>query len=86
MAKKRAKVRSTKRSKFGQAMKVLEALEVPRQEFGHLNRDGSVQIDPKQIEQLRRNLGKAAGRNVRFVALNAPLNAPLKRRSPTASA
>jgi hypothetical protein len=79
VAKKRVKAQTAKRGNFGQAMKVLEGLGVPTQEFGHLNKDGSVQIDPKQLEQLKKTLGKAAGRNVRFVALNAPF----KRRSPT---
>jgi hypothetical protein len=79
MARKRAKARSTKKGNFGQAIKVLEALDVPTKQFGHLNKDGSLQVDPKQLEQLKRKLGKTAGRNVRFVALNAPF----KRRSPT---
>jgi hypothetical protein len=74
-----AKKRAAKRGNYGQAIKVLEALDVPTKQFGHLNRDGSVQIDPNQIEQLKRKLGKRAGKNVRFVALNAPF----KRRSPT---
>ena len=78
MAKKKAKAQGAK-SKFGQAMKVLEALDVPQQEFGHLNNDGSVQMDPKQLERLKRHFGKAAGKKVRFVALNAPF----KRRLPS---
>ena len=67
---------------FGQAMKALEGTGVPKQEFGRFTKDGTVNIDQRELEALRKKLGKAAWSKVRFVALNAPF----KRRSPIAPA
>ena len=71
-----------RRTKFDQAMEALEGVGVPKQEFGQLNKDGTAQIDPKKLEELKKQLGAEAWRKVRFVALNAPF----KRRSPIPSA
>jgi hypothetical protein len=64
------------------AMKALGGAGVPSKEFGRFNSDGTLSIDQKALEGLKKKLGKAASRKVRFVALNAPF----KRRSPTAPA
>lgn len=66
-----------KRGKFGEAVKALQSAKVPHQEFGGLRPDGSHTLDPTQVEKLKKKVGKAAWKNVRFVALNAPF----KRRS-----
>jgi hypothetical protein len=50
----------------------------PKQQFGRLNKDGTVNIQPQKLEGLKKKVGKAAWSRVRFVALNAPF----KRRSP----
>jgi nickel-dependent lactate racemase len=67
-----------KRVKFGEAVKALRNAGVPHQEFGRVQADGTHKVDPTQIAKLKKKLGKARSRNVRFVALNAPF----KRRSP----
>jgi hypothetical protein len=51
---------------------------IPKQQFGRLNKDGTVNIQPQKLEGLKKKVGKAAWSRVRFVALNAPF----KRRSP----
>ena len=73
MAKKAKKAKG----KFGQAMQALKDIGVPQQEFGKLNNDGTAEIDFDSLEALKKKLGTAAARKVRFVALNAPF----KRRS-----
>jgi hypothetical protein len=60
-------------------MKALGGAGVPAKEFGHFNSDGTLSINPKALEGLKKKVGKAS-RKVRFVALNAPF----KRRSPVA--
>jgi hypothetical protein len=82
MAKKRAKARRAKPATFGAAMKALVDVGAAKQEFGQLNTDGSVEIDPKRLEAFKKKLGRATWRKVRFVALNAPF----KRRSPISPA
>jgi hypothetical protein len=67
------------RTKYRNAMRALEGTEVNVQEIGQLNKDGTISIDPEKLEELKKKLGAAAWRTVRFVALNAPFN----RRSPT---
>ena len=52
--------------------KASEGREVPEQEFGELNRDGTINMDLKQLEALREKLGDAAWSKIRFVARNAP--------------
>jgi hypothetical protein len=59
-------------------MEALEGVGVHAEEIGKLNRDGTVNIDPGKIEELKRKLGRAVWSTVRFVAHNAPFN----RRSP----
>ncbi|XIA64640.1 hypothetical protein ACFIOY_38540 [Bradyrhizobium sp. TZ2] len=72
-----AKAKKARTGKFGQAMQALKGVGVPQQEFGRLNNDGNAEIDLDSLEALKKKLGKAAVRKVRFVALNAPF----KRRS-----
>jgi hypothetical protein len=64
---------------FRQAMKALGGAKVPKTEFGRFNANGTISIDHKALEGLKKKLGPATSRKVRFVALNAPF----KRRSPT---
>jgi hypothetical protein len=73
MAKK-----SKKPVSFKRAMKVLEGEGVPKVEFGRHTKSGSVTIDHKALEALRKSLPGKRKSRVRFVALNAPF----KRRSP----
>jgi hypothetical protein len=77
--RKRAKGRRAKVGTFGEAVKALKGARVPHKEFGQFNNDGTVKIDPRKLDRLKQRLGVAAGRTVRFVALNAPF----KRRSPS---
>jgi len=58
-------------------MQALEDVGVPNAEMGKLNKDGTITIDSKALDRLKKEVGSAAS-NVRFVALNAPF----KRRSP----
>ncbi len=81
-SKSKAKASKAKRGNFGQAIKALEGVGVPTQEFGKLNRDGTVEIDPNKLERLKKQLGRGSLGKVRFVALNAPF----KRRSPISPA
>lgn len=69
-----------RRGTFRQAMKALGTAGVPTKEFGQFNNDGTISIDQKALEALKKKLGKATSKKVRFVALNAPF----KRRSPAA--
>jgi hypothetical protein len=71
-----------KRATFGHAKKVLASAGVPVAEFGRHNADGTIKIDHKKLAALQKRLGRTRGKHVRFVALNAPF----KRRSPTAPA
>lgn len=64
---------------FRQAVKALGSARVPAKEFGKFNSDGTISFDHKALEGLKKKLGKASSKKVRFVALNAPF----KRRSPT---
>lgn len=77
--KKAGKARKAKKGKFGDAMKALEDVDVPKKKFGQVNDDGSVSLDPEKLEELKDKVGTERWSNVRFVALNAPF----KRRSPT---
>ena len=77
MAKK-----SKKPVTFRRAMKALEGTGVPKVEFGRHTKGGSVTIDHKALEALRKSLHSKRRSRVRFVALNAPF----KRRSPVAPA
>ena len=76
--KRAAPARKAKSVKFRKVMKAIEDEEVPNKEFGQLNEDGTANIDPEKLEELKEKLGAAAWSKVRFVALNAPF----KRRSP----
>jgi hypothetical protein len=76
MAKRSSK--SAKGATFRQAMNALKTVAVSQEEFGKLNKDGTVKIDVDKLEQLKKSLGKGSWSKVRFVALNAPF----KRRSP----
>jgi len=76
--KKQASARRGRRDKFGDAMTALEGVAADKQQFGGLNKDGTVTIDLDKLDELKAKLGKAAWSRVRFVALNAPF----KRRSP----
>jgi hypothetical protein len=67
---------------FRQALKALGTAKVPTKEFGKFNSDGSISINQKALEDLKKKLGKSTSKKVRFVALNAPF----KRRSPTTPA
>jgi hypothetical protein len=69
---------SKKGASFGTAMKALKGVGVPNQEFGRLSKAGTAEIDSEALEALKKKLGPATWRRVRFVALNAPF----KRRSP----
>ena len=73
--KRRAKA---KRATYGEAIRALQGVRAPKQEFGQFRPDGTLTLDFKKLEALKRKLGAAAWRKVRFVALNAPF----KRRSP----
>jgi hypothetical protein len=75
--KSKAKKAKAKKATFNQAMNALKGVGVPQKQFGKLNNDGTAKIDFDSLEQLKKNLGKAAFGKVRFVALNAPF----KRRS-----
>ena len=68
-----------KRGTFRDAMKSLGGAGVPAKHFGQFNSDGTISLDHKALEGLKKKLGKSASKKVRFVALNAPF----KRRSPT---
>jgi len=82
MAKKSKAKKAKAKATFGQAMQALKATGVPTEEFGRLNKDGTVEIDPDGLQALKKKLGAKVWAKVRFVALNAPF----KRRSqiPTA--
>ena len=71
-----------RKDKFAAAMEALGGVEVYKQEFGQLNKDGTAKIDPKKLEELKKTLGEENWSKVRFVALNAPF----KRRSQIPSA
>jgi len=58
-------------------MKALGSARVPKTEIGQFNNDGTITIDQKALEALKKKLGRATTKKVRFVALNAPF----KRRS-----
>lgn len=75
---KKAQASRAKATTAREALKVLEGVGVNKQEFGKLNKDGTVQIDLQKLEELKRTLGEESWGKVRFVALNAPF----KRRSP----
>lgn len=78
MAKKsKAKKAKAKKATFTQAMQALQATGVPTEEFGRLNKDGTVEIDPNGLQALKKKLAPKVWAKVRFVALNAPF----KRRS-----
>jgi hypothetical protein len=66
--------RARRPNKFREAMEALQGVGVENQEFGRLNKDGTVSIDPEKLEELKRKLGEAAWSKVRFVACNAPFN------------
>lgn len=76
------KARGRKRATFKQAMKSLADAGIPKKEFGRPSAGGSIKIDHKALEALQKSLPKKRRSHVRFVALNAPF----KRRSPTAPA
>jgi hypothetical protein len=79
MAKRAKKRRAkAKRATYGDATKALQGVRAPKQEFGRFRPDGTLNLDFKKLEVLKRKLGAAAWRRVRFVALNAPF----KRRPP----
>jgi hypothetical protein len=61
-------------------MQALAEVGVHAHEIGKLNRDGTINIDTKKLEELKTKLGEAdiPWSTVRFVAHNAPFN----RRSP----
>jgi hypothetical protein len=73
--------RASSKSKgtFQQGMKALGSARVPKTEIGKFNNDGTITLDHKALAGLKKKLGKATSKKVRFVALNAPF----KRRSPT---
>jgi hypothetical protein len=82
VAKKKAPVSPEQDpTEFVEALKALEG----RRHFqfvGGIDEDGSVKIDLKQLEELKKKLealGISQG-NIKFVAMNAPF----MRRSPTA--
>ena len=74
--------RAKGKGKYSEALKALEAAGVPKAEMGKVNNDGTITIDSKALEGLKKKVGKAAATKVRFVALNAPF----KRRSPISPA
>lgn len=74
-SKRKSARRPAKVGKYSDAIKALQGARVPKQEFGRLNKDGTVEIDPKKLERLKKNLKWG---QVKFVALNAPF----KRRTP----
>ena len=71
-----------KRGSHRDAMKALGGVGVPAKAFGQFNSDGSLSIDHKALEGLKKKVGRASSKKVRFVALNAPF----KRRSPISPA
>jgi len=71
-----------KRGTYSHATQALAGARVPKQEFGQFHPDGTLKIDLKKLEALKKKLGKTTWRKVRFVALNAPF----KRRSPISPA
>jgi hypothetical protein len=79
--KKGANVERATAASYREAINALEGVGANKQEFGRLNKDGTVNIDPEKIEDLKQKLGAAAWRRVRFVALNAPF----KRRTSISS-
>lgn len=74
---RKAKAKKARAGKYREAVRALEAVGVPCQEFGKLNRDGTAEIDFETLERFKRKLGSPRFANVRFKALNAPF----KRRS-----
>jgi hypothetical protein len=72
--------RASSKSKgtFQQGMKALGSARVPKTEIGQFNNKGTITINHKALEGLKKKLRTATGKKVRFVALNAPF----KRRSP----
>jgi hypothetical protein len=74
---RKAKAKKARAGKYRDAVRALEDVGVPCQEFGKLNKDGTAQIDFEALEKFKKSLGKVAAANVRFKALNAPF----KRRS-----
>jgi hypothetical protein len=72
---KRTKAKGT----YREAHKALGSARVPKTEIGKFNNDGTITLDHKALAGLKKKLGKATSKRVRFVALNAPF----KRRSPT---
>jgi hypothetical protein len=77
--KKGAVASRTRGPSYNDAMNALQDVGVNKQEFGRLNKNGTVNIDLEKLEELKRTLGEAAWSKVRFVALNAPF----KRRTNT---
>ena len=69
---------SKKQGTYRAAMTALGSARVPKTEIGRFNNDGSITINQKALEGLKKKLGKSTSKKVRFVALNAPF----KRRSP----
>jgi hypothetical protein len=74
---RKAKAKKARAGKYREAVQALEAVGVPHQEFGKLNRDGTAEIDFESLERFKRKLGSTRFARVRFKALNAPF----KRRS-----
>lgn len=71
-----------KRVSFGAAVRALKSAGVPHQEFGRVSPSGTHQVNPAQLERLKKKLGPSRRAHIRFVALNAPF----KRRSPATPA
>jgi hypothetical protein len=72
-----------RRGRSGEAVEAQEGGEPPEKEFGQVDKDGTVKIDPKKLEEFKNELGETARwSRVKFLARNAPF----KRRSPTPSA
>jgi hypothetical protein len=74
---KKTGAKAPKVGTYRKAKAALKGAGVPQKEFGKYNRDGTLKIDQKALEQLRTGGTVTVGR-VKFVALNAPF----KRRSP----
>jgi hypothetical protein len=71
-----------RRGRSGEAVEAQEGGEPPEKEFGQVDKDGTVKIDPKKLEEFKKYLEETARGDwsrVKFVARNAPF----KRRSPT---
>src|SRR5215471_2232944 len=77
MAKRAKKRRAkAKRATYGDAIKALQGVRAPKQEFGRFRPDGTLNLDFKKLEALKRKLGAAAWPHYRDALITACRKAP----------